>query len=168
MSILRHAAFVLFGAALSVAEMPATATDLLPAGQAFALAGRLEQGRAVLRYRIADGYYLYRDKLRFSLEPAGVQVGKPTLPKGQMKNDEFFGRVAIYRGEVVIRLPVRTSTPNEPIVVTAVSQGCADAGVCYPPQQVSLTLVPGKPETAATTPGAPGRKSLMDALEGKP
>jgi thioredoxin:protein disulfide reductase len=168
MNNLRTVAFLALTVALTLAGLPVTAADLLPAGQAFALAGRLEPGGAVLRYRIADGYYLYRDKLRFSLEPAAAQAGKPALPKGQMKNDEFFGRVAIYRGEVVIRLPVRTSAPNEPIVVTAVSQGCADAGVCYPPQQVSLTLVLGQPEKSAATPGAQGRKSLMDALEGKP
>jgi thioredoxin:protein disulfide reductase len=168
MNSLRHGAFLSLAAVLTLAGLSATAAELLPAGQAFALAGRLEQGRAVLRYRIADGYYLYRDKLRFSVAPPATQAGQPSLPKGRMKTDEFFGRVETYRGEVVIRLPVRAAAANEPIVVTAVSQGCADAGVCYPPQQVSLTLVPGQPETAAATPGAQGRKSLMDALEGKP
>lgn len=164
----RFGAFLLFAAALTLAGLPAAAADLLPAGQAFALSGRLDQGRAILRYRIADGYYLYRDKLRFSVEPPAAQAGGPTLPKGKMKNDEFFGRVEIYRGEVVVRVPVRTPASNEPIVVTAVSQGCADAGVCYPPQQVSLTLLPGQPEAAAKGPGAPERKSLLDALDGKP
>jgi thioredoxin:protein disulfide reductase len=168
MRTLPHAAFLLFAAALSLAGMPAAAADLLPAGQAFPLSGRLDQGRAILRFRIADGYYLYRDKLRFSVEPAAAQAGKPTLPKGQMKNDEFFGRVEIYRGEVVIRLPVRTPTAHEPIVVTAVSQGCADAGVCYPPQQVRLALLPGQPEAGPDVPGTQGRKSLLDALDGKP
>ncbi len=164
----RNRAFLLFAAVLGLADLPATAADLLPAGQAFALAGRLDQGRAVLRYRIADGYYLYRDKLRFTVAPTAALTGKPTLPKGRMKDDEFFGRVEIYRGEVVIRLPVRTPAPTEPIVVTAVSQGCADAGVCYPPQQVSLTLRPGQPETAADSPAPQGRRSLLDALDGKP
>jgi len=165
---LRHQAAQLCAAAFALAVAPAGAADLLPAGEAFALAGRLDPGRVILRYRIADGYYLYRDKLRFTVTPPAVLAGKPTLPRGRMKNDEFFGRVETYRGEVVIRLPVRTPAANEPIVVTAVSQGCADAGVCYPPQQVSLTLVAGQPETAATVPGAPGRKSLLDALDGKP
>ena len=147
---------------------PTKASDLLPAGQAFALAGQLGDGQVILRYRIADGYYLYRDKFRFSVEPATVRMGKPTLPKGLMKKDEFFGRVETYRGEVAIRLSVRQQTATEPITITAVSQGCADVGVCYPPLRVSLTLTPGQPETNATAPGVQGGKSLLDALGGKP
>lgn len=154
--------------ALALLGAPAGASELLPAAEAFALSGRLHQNHAVLRYRIADGYYLYRDKFRFSVEPAGAQTGKAALPKGRMKTDEFFGRVETYRGEVEIRLPVRQQAGAEPIVVTAVSQGCADAGVCYPPLRVSLTLTPGQPETRATAPGAQGGKSLLDALGGKP
>lgn len=154
--------------ALTALYGPTQASDLLPAAQAFALTGRLDGGQVILRYRIADGYYLYRDKFRFSVEPATVRMGKPTLPRGLMKKDEFFGRVETYRGEVAIRVPLRQQTASEPIIVTAVSQGCADVGVCYPPLRVSLALTPGQPETNATAPGAQAGKSLLDALGGKP
>lgn len=168
MSFLRRRLIASIALALAGEFGSAQAGDLLPAGQAFALAGRLDEGQVVLRYRIADGYYLYRDKFRFSVAPDAVQVGKPALPKGLMKKDEFFGRVETYRGEVVIHLPLRQPKVTEPIVVTAVSQGCADVGVCYPPLRVSLSLAPGQPETNATAPGTPNGKSLLDALGGKP
>ncbi len=168
MSPLRRRLIASVALTLVAAFGPAQAGDLLPAAQAFALAGRLQDGQVILRYRVADGYYLYRDKFRFSVEPDAVQMGKPALPKGLMKQDEFFGRVETYRGEVVIRLPLRRAKAAEPIVVTAVSQGCADVGVCYPPLRVSISLASGQPETNATAPGAPSGKSLLDALGGKP
>lgn len=146
----------------------AAPADLLPPGQAFRLTGRLEQGRAILRYRVADGYYLYRDKIRISMDPAAAADGKPALPVGRVKHDEFFGRVETYRGEVVIHVPLRRRPPTDRIVVTATSQGCADAGVCYPPHQETLDLMVGRPEAGPTTPGRSDGKSLLDALGGKP
>jgi len=158
------AALLMAGAFLASAAPP----DLLPASRAFQLSGRLEQDRATLRYRIAEGYYLYRDKLRFSMEPAAAAAGTPILPRGRIKHDEFFGRVETYRGEVVIHLPVRPRGPQGQVVVTAIAQGCADVGVCYPPHQDTLVLVAGQPETGAMPQARGGTKSLLDALDGKP
>ena len=146
----------------------AAPADLLPPGQAFRLTGHLEEGRAILRYRIADGYYLYRDKIRISVDPAAATDGKPALPAGRVKHDEFFGKVETYRGEVVIRLPLRRRLPTDRMLVTATSQGCADVGVCYPPHQQTLELVAGQPEVDATAPGRSRGKSLIDELGGKP
>ncbi len=94
---------------------------------------------------IAEGYYLYRDKIHFAVEPATVGLTVPRLPVGTVKEDQFFGRVETYRGDVVVNLAVRDPKPGQQIVIAAESQGCADIGICYPPtvQRVTLALPAG-------------------------
>ena len=92
---------------------------------------------------VAPGYYLYRDKVRFTVEP-GALANAPVLPAGEIKHDEFFGRVATYRGKVVVTLPLDKPASGQEIAVIAESQGCADIGVCYPPQRQRIVLpLPG-------------------------
>ena len=131
-------------AALALASVATAAgPKLLPAEQAFRLSARaLDATTLEVRFNVADGYYLYRDKLAFKVEPAPVTAGVPALPPGKPHQDEFFGKVTTYRGLVVIRLPVASARPGQGVTLVADSQGCADAGVCYPPQvqRVPLTL----------------------------
>ncbi|MEW5943986.1 MAG: protein-disulfide reductase DsbD [Pseudomonadota bacterium] len=128
--------------------------ELLDPEEAFRFSARaLDANTIEARYRIADGYYLYRDKLKFALQPGAAVLGAPQLPPGKVKQDEFFGRVESYRGEVVIRLPLkRTGDGAQTVALKAVSQGCADVGVCYPPlaQSVKVSL-----PAAAVEPPAP-------------
>lgn len=136
---------------------PALPPKLLPPEQAFRLSARaLDPSTIEVRFDVVDGYYLYRDKMRFATDP--VAAGTPALPPGQRKHDAFFGDVDTYRGVVVVRLPLAQAAPGQTLTLHADSQGCADAGVCYPPnpQQVQL-VVP----TAAGKPGPlvePARK----------
>jgi thiol:disulfide interchange protein DsbD len=87
-----------------------------------------------VRYVIADGYYMYRERFQFSVEPAMIRLGAPRFPQGQWHEDEFFGRSETYRSEVTISIPVvdRAGWLGT-IRLVAVSQGCADAGICYLP-----------------------------------
>ncbi|OFZ91187.1 MAG: thiol:disulfide interchange protein [Betaproteobacteria bacterium RIFCSPLOWO2_12_FULL_62_58] len=116
--------------------------DLLEPEKAFRFAARLARADAIeVRYQIAPGYYMYRDKFRFSVEPAEAKLGTPLLPPGKMKRDEFFGDVETYRGEVKILLPYGLDGRVVPaLVLTAISQGCADVGVCYVPQEQKAEL----------------------------
>jgi len=123
----------------------ASAADvkLLPPEQAFRFAARALDSRTVeARFTVADGYYLYRDKLRFAAEPQAVGLAAPALPPGKVKEDAFFGRVETFRDQVVVRLVLAGAQPGQAVTVRAESQGCADVGVCYPPntQQVIVTL----------------------------
>ena len=123
--------------------------DLLPPEKAFKFSAVMaEPGIAEVRYQIADGYYMYRDKFRFSAQPAGASLGVPQLPAGKIKEDEYFGKVETYRHEVAIRVPVTAAAGASEVTLQAISQGCADAGLCYPPQkwqtQVALPAA-GKP-----------------------
>ncbi|MGH8799250.1 MAG: protein-disulfide reductase DsbD N-terminal domain-containing protein [Casimicrobiaceae bacterium] len=119
--------------------------------KAFHFSARAVDAQTVeARFTIADGYYLYRDKIHFSVDPANGALVTPALPAGKIKQDEFFGRVETYRGSMTVNLAVKNFTPGKPIVIHAESQGCADFGICYPPNTqtaiVALpqgTLVPG-------------------------
>ncbi len=128
--------------------------ELLDPEKAFEFSARVAGPDAVeVRYVIAKGYYLYRDKLRFTLEPATLGKGSAQLPPAQAKKDEFFGETWVYRDEVRIRLPIRSDAQAARVVLTAVSQGCADVGVCYVPveQKAELRLVAANGAGAATT-----------------
>jgi len=118
----------------------ANADDLLEPDKAFRFSAlALDAATVEVRYAIADGYYLYRERFRFAAEPASVTLGPPQFPKGQVHEDEFFGKQEIYRKEVRIRLPVEAAGA-EGLKLLVTSQGCADLGVCYVPQVQSADL----------------------------
>jgi thiol:disulfide interchange protein DsbD len=128
----------------------ASEPELLEPDKAFRFSARLLDTATVeVRYAIADGYYLYRDRFRFSAEPATVAIGAPQFPRGEVHEDKFFGRQETYRKEVRIRLPLDAAAP-ERLKLVVTSQGCADVGVCYVPQEQSAEL------RLASIGGAPG------------
>ncbi len=137
-----------------------SADDLLEPEKAFRLSARaLDPSAVEVRFQIADGYYMYRDKFRFAVAGGDAKLGEPHFPEGQRKKDEFFGDVETYRKQVAIRVPVTGNAERLQLEVT--SQGCADVGVCYPPQvqkvEVRLASVSlgGGPLAAAPQAAAP-------------
>ena len=133
--------FALTGAAL--AEEP------LAPEQAFRFSARAIDAKTLeARWQINDGYYMYRDKFKFALE--GGTLGAPQMPAGKLKNDELFGKVETYRKEVKILLPIEAAGA---VTVKAVSQGCWDGGICYPPlkQETRIELVAASAAAVATS-----------------
>jgi thiol:disulfide interchange protein DsbD len=109
--------------------------------KAFLFSARALDAQTVeARFTIADGYYLYRDKIHFALDPSSGALVTPALPAGKIKQDEFFGRVETYRGSVTVNLAVKNFTPGRPLIIHAESQGCADIGICYPPTIQTATV----------------------------
>lgn len=107
------------------------ADDLLEPEQAFKFSAQLvDSSHLEVRYKIANGYYLYRDKFKFSLK--GATLGKPEFPAGKIKQDPTFGNVETYHDEVSIKLPF-TRNDATAITLKSTAQGCAEAGVCYTP-----------------------------------
>ncbi|CUJ39368.1 Thiol:disulfide interchange protein DsbD precursor [Achromobacter xylosoxidans] len=95
-----------------------------------------------LRFRVAPGYYMYRERFGISISPLGAAtLGEPVYPKGEVKYDPTFEKdMEVYHQDVVIRVPV---TPGgQPFTLTLTGQGCADAGLCYPPMDSSVKLTP--------------------------
>jgi thiol:disulfide interchange protein DsbD len=142
----------------------AAQTKLLEPDRAFAFSVRALDERTVeARFAIAGGYYLYREKMKFAVEPA-MLAAAPTLPSGKFKEDPFFGKVETYRGQVAVNLALARPEPGRKITVRAESQGCADAGVCYPPQVQNITItmpLPGAVPDAPVT-ATPARKSWFN------
>lgn len=125
-------------------QSPAFAADLLEPQQAFRFSARVAGPDVIeVRYRIAEGYYMYRDKFRFSGVPGSVGLGQPDLPPGTIIEDEFFGKSETYRSEVTIRIPVKRPAGLTAFTLRAVSQGCADVGVCYIPHTQTARLFLG-------------------------
>ncbi|WP_348738512.1 protein-disulfide reductase DsbD [Pseudomonas rhodesiae] len=117
-----------------------TKPEFLPVGKAFTFTSeRLESGETQLYWQIADGYYLYQQRMKFD----GL-AEKPVLPQGEAHSDEFFGEQQVYRQGLEVKLPAGTTGQ-----VKLGWQGCADAGLCYPPQSITVDLG-GNPAVAAT------------------
>ena len=136
----------------------AGAQDLLPPELAFKFSAQaLDASTLELRYRIADGYYMYRDKFKFTVEPETVKLGSAQFPQGEVHNDEYFGKVETYRKELRIRLPITHEAAVDKLKLTVTSQGCADAGVCYVPQQQTAQIqLPAAGSAAAAAPASGG------------
>ncbi|WP_455912607.1 protein-disulfide reductase DsbD [Pseudomonas putida] len=114
--------------------------DFLPVGKAFTFTSeRLESGETQLYWQIADGYYLYQQRMKFD----GL-ADKPALPQGEAHSDEFFGEQQVYRQGLEVKIPAGATGQ-----VKLGWQGCADAGLCYPPQSITVDLG-GNPAVAAT------------------
>lgn len=90
--------------------------------------------------RIVPGHYAYRDKTKVTSLSDNARVGQVTMPEGVIHNDEFFGEQVVYYDEMVTRATIQRATPEAMALSLEFEyQGCADAGLCYPPQKVVLT-----------------------------
>ncbi|WP_130912586.1 protein-disulfide reductase DsbD [Pseudomonas sp. Sample_9] len=129
--------------------------DFLPVDKAFVLTSeRLESGETQLFWQITDGYYLYQKRLKFDGLAADQQ---PVLPEGESHSDEFFGEQPVYRQGLEVKIPAAASGQ-----IKVSYQGCADAGLCYPPQTRVIDLG-GK--AAATTGSEAPDQALASSLQ---
>ncbi|QQX84143.1 protein-disulfide reductase DsbD [Cupriavidus necator] len=137
----RHIAAALLAAlawvCLAGGAHAATEDDFLPPEQAFRFAARqLDDKTVEVRFEVAPGYYMYRERFAFAAQPADVKLGTPAYPHGKVKFDETFGKeMETYRDSVVIRVPVDAAPADGKWSLTVTSQGCADKGLCYPPME---------------------------------
>ena len=121
--------------------------DILPVDQAFRVAADSPDGKTlVVRWQIADGTYLYQDKLKVRVGGDGVRLSKYELPPADIKQDaikpdDSIGDVLVYHKQVTLRIPLlRDNTAETEIEVLTGYQGCADRGICYPPQKKTLRV----------------------------
>lgn len=132
----------LAAALLLGAPSPAGAQDVLPPQQAFPYSASATDEHVVLRFDMPDGYYLYRDRFGFRSATPKVTLGSAEFPAGEMHSDEFFGEQVVYRRDFEILVPYQRASDVRQMELALKLQGCADIGLCYPPQnwtaQVSL------------------------------
>ncbi|AOI77458.1 MULTISPECIES: protein-disulfide reductase DsbD [Burkholderia] len=122
--------FVMLGG-LSVAR---AADDFLDPAVAFKFSASESPGQVDVRFKIANGYYMYRERFAFAVKSGQATLGEPQFPAGHVKFDQTFQKnVETYRDEVVVHVPVKQAAGPFELAVT--SQGCADEGICYPPAE---------------------------------
>jgi thiol:disulfide interchange protein DsbD len=115
-------------------------SEFLPVHQAFQLSLEQSSPEAIkLQFVATEGYYLYRHRFQFHTEPADVKLGAAILPAGEKKHDEYFGDVEVYHGILEVTLP-RTPGDTRPFTLVVTYQGCADKGLCYPPETERLQI----------------------------
>ncbi|MDF2446474.1 MAG: Protein-disulfide reductase [Moraxellaceae bacterium] len=135
-----------FGEVPDFSGISAGDAEVLPVEQAFHLESRADgANRLALEWTIAPGYALYRDRIQAGVEtPAGVRVSPPAFSStAVLKDDPSFGRVAVFHdtAKAVLALAeVPAAQAGQPVTVWLRYQGCADEGVCYPPQTVKLEI----------------------------
>jgi thiol:disulfide interchange protein DsbD len=132
---------------------------------AFQFSARMADDKTIaVTWDIADKYYMYRERFKFSAD--GATLGTPQIPPGKIKFDETFQKdVETYRKTITILIPVEASGP---FTLNAQSQGCADAGLCYAPQDASARLAAGaggiSPPGASPAPAAAAPQSDMGGI----
>ena len=128
------------GAVLGAHRSAGAKRDFLPPDDAFRL-GAFADGpeRVRLVWQIADGYYLYKSRISVLTQSANMQLGRLSLPRGSFKTDEYFGKQEIYQRELVGELPIaRAAGDATDLQLDVTYQGCAEAGLCYPPMTKTL------------------------------
>ncbi|VWD07066.1 protein-disulfide reductase DsbD [Burkholderia lata] len=140
--------FVLVLGGLSVAR---AADDFLDPSVAFKFSASESPGQVDVRFKVANGYYLYRERFAFAVKSGQATLGDPQFPAGHVKFDQTFQKnVETYRDEVVVHVPVKQASGPFELAVT--SQGCADEGICYPPAE-HVVKVDGAALGAASSSG---------------
>ncbi len=128
-------------------------TDFLPPDVAFRVAARIDGTALKVRWVIADGYYLYRSKIEIKPESPDLVLAAPALPPGTLKTDPYLGTQRIYTQQVEAVVPYsRIDAGAHPLQIKVTYQGCAEAGLCYPP--ITKVLFPsiGPPAAVAVEP----------------
>jgi thiol:disulfide interchange protein DsbD len=115
--------------------------ELLEPEKAFRISARLLDARTVeVEFRIARGYYMYRDRFSFATQ-SGRKLAEVEIPRGKVKEDQFFGKSETFRDFVRIRVPVTVADAAAGrITLKVTSQGCSDKGVCYVPLEQTVRV----------------------------
>ncbi len=145
----RTTLLVLTGLLLSLATLPGHAKQkILQPEQAFRYNVVVNEEAIIVDWTIEPDHYLYKERMSFATQTPAIELGEAQLPPGKEYKDEFFGDMHIYRGAARVRIPIlKQPADGGTLDLSLRSQGCADIGLCYPPQTWSASV-----ELAAITP----------------
>ncbi|PWQ94399.1 protein-disulfide reductase DsbD [Leucothrix pacifica] len=159
MGLLQSAGFLGFGGG-------SDDQGILPPDKAYSGSVSLIGGELIeVFFAIRDCCYLYKDKFTFATDSVGLTLGQPNFPEGSDYSDAFYGDMKIYRKQVRITIPVFIEKgQTSPLMLRVGYQGCADVGVCYPPQNkvFSVDISPsGISDESAANNQADGKNSPL-------
>ena len=113
-------------------DLPEKRQEFIPPDEAFKMSvSKLNDNQMVINWEIEEGYYLYMGMFEFSTDQDKVQIIEATMPEGTRKVDEFFGDVDVFYHKTNVKLVFDKIVDGTNLIVKY--QGCADAGLCYPP-----------------------------------
>jgi len=146
-------------------NIDSNATDFLPPDVAFRVGARIDGNVVKVRWVIADGYYLYRSKIEVKAESPDLVIGAPQLPPGTVKTDPYLGTQQIYIQQVEAVVPFsRLDAGAHPLQIKVIYQGCAEAGLCYPP--ITKVVFPTAESPALATADPPQPFESMAIIAG--
>jgi thiol:disulfide interchange protein DsbD len=141
MPFIKKIIFLCFVSIVSQSAFALNTDQILPPNQAFKVSAKaVAVDRIEISWDIAEGYYLYRNKMRFESKTMQVRLGEPAFPAGQSHHDENFGDVVIYRNTLKIPVAITVENSADALQLLVQYQGCADRGICYPPQKTTFDL----------------------------
>jgi len=114
--------------------------EFLPPEQAFKYTASADERQVTIEWHAIPGYYLYKKRMGLSAATAGVTVGASVYPKGEVHKDDYFGEQEVFRGDFKVTAPLTGAKPGDTIALKLKWQGCADAGLCYPPNEWDATV----------------------------
>ncbi|MCK5828677.1 MAG: protein-disulfide reductase DsbD [Methylococcales bacterium] len=127
-------------------------SGLLTADKAFSISAKAISAEKIeVSWAIADGYYLYQSKTKIISQTEEVQIGKLNMPAGKPKHDDFFGDMVIYTNQLNVSAPITNKSALSSVKLLIKYQGCSESGICYPPQQKTLTLNIPQPKTSTSS-----------------
>lgn len=136
--------------------------EFLPPEQAFQYSAAAEDALVKVTWTVTSGYYLYEKRMGIETDAPGVTIGTPTYPPGEMHEDEYFGKQTVFRNQFTVTAPLSGAAPGAAIPLKLKLQGCADAGLCYPPATWEATVtVPAKSSAALFGAGS-GADEFLD------
>ena len=114
--------------------------EYLQPEDAFKYTATADEQNVTVEWRATQGYYLYKKRMALSAATPGVTVGESVYPKGEIHKDEYFGEQEIFRGTFKVSAPLAGAKPGDTVALKLKRQGCADAGLCYPPSEWDATV----------------------------
>jgi thiol:disulfide interchange protein DsbD len=154
------ALLTLIGLAAAPAALAIGEDEILPPEQAFLYTATADESKVTIEWKAVDGYYLYKKRMGLASPTPGVTIGEPVYPKGEIHKDEYFGEQEIFRGNFTVTAPLQGAKLGDTIALKLKWQGCADAGLCFPPSEWDATV---KVASASATAAASAGKLLDDA-----
>jgi thioredoxin:protein disulfide reductase len=141
---------------LTILAAPLAAKEPLRPDEAFQLTVTARDATTLIaRWQISEGYYLYHNKITARSESEGLILDEPIIPPGEIRHDEFFGEVETHRGLLEVAIPYQNRLQLDKATLIIASQGCADIGICYPPQRQRVTVTLPLAATAGQNSASP-------------
>ena len=107
--------------------------EYLPPEQAFQYTATADDSQVTVEWRATKGYYFYKKRMGLAAATPGVTVGDSVYPAAEIHKDDYFGEQEVFRGTFKVTAPLSGAKPGDTVALKLKWQGCADAGLCYPP-----------------------------------